>query len=140
MMVAENTRNMYSNFAVNNKDDCLKLHHVGYLINRMVMHGTTNIKSRDLSLSNCLRVGMGGTVTVMKLNKCFSVKVFNTTSNVPFTCCVIRRQCLVATNLEPQASENLSHVIGLLIFYELSTLKGRIIFYFSMAQNVLTFF
>jgi hypothetical protein len=27
-----------------------------------------------------------------------------------------------------------------LIFYELSTLKGRIIFYFSMAQNVLTFF
>ena len=33
-----------SNFAVNNKDDCLKLHHVGYLINRVMMHGTTNIK------------------------------------------------------------------------------------------------
>ena len=33
MMGEESTRNMYSNFAVNNKDDCLKLHHVGYLIN-----------------------------------------------------------------------------------------------------------
>jgi hypothetical protein len=32
MMGAESTRNMYSNLAVNNKYDCLKLHHVGYLI------------------------------------------------------------------------------------------------------------
>jgi hypothetical protein len=32
---AESTRNMYSNFAVNNKDDCLKLHHVGYVMNRI---------------------------------------------------------------------------------------------------------
>jgi hypothetical protein len=31
-MGAESTRNMYSNLAVNNKYDCLKLHHVGYLI------------------------------------------------------------------------------------------------------------
>jgi hypothetical protein len=29
---------------VNNKDDCFKLHHVGYLINTVTMHGTTNIK------------------------------------------------------------------------------------------------
>jgi hypothetical protein len=29
---------------VNNKDDCLKLHHVGYLINKVMMLGTTNIK------------------------------------------------------------------------------------------------
>jgi hypothetical protein len=35
---------LYSNFAVNNKDDCLKPHHVGYLINRVMTHGTTNIK------------------------------------------------------------------------------------------------
>jgi hypothetical protein len=33
MMGAESTRNMQSNFAVNSKDDCLKLHHVGHLIN-----------------------------------------------------------------------------------------------------------
>jgi hypothetical protein len=32
MMGAENTRNMYSNLAEMNKYDCLKLHHVGYLI------------------------------------------------------------------------------------------------------------
>jgi hypothetical protein len=32
MMGAEGTRNMYSNLAVKNKYDCLKLHHVGYLI------------------------------------------------------------------------------------------------------------
>jgi hypothetical protein len=32
MMGAESTRNMYSNLAVNNKYDCLKLLHVGYLI------------------------------------------------------------------------------------------------------------
>jgi hypothetical protein len=32
MMGAESTQNMYSNLAVNNKYDCLKLHHVGYLI------------------------------------------------------------------------------------------------------------
>jgi hypothetical protein len=42
-MGAESTRNTYSNFAVNNKDDCLKLHHVGYLINGVMMHGNTNI-------------------------------------------------------------------------------------------------
>jgi hypothetical protein len=34
MMGAESTRNMYSNFAVNNKDDCLKLRHGGYLTNK----------------------------------------------------------------------------------------------------------
>jgi hypothetical protein len=44
MMGAESSRNTYSNFAVNNKDDCLKLHHVDYLINRAMMHATTNIK------------------------------------------------------------------------------------------------
>ena len=44
MMSAESTRNMYSNFTVSNEDDCLKLHHVGYLVNRVMMHGTTNIK------------------------------------------------------------------------------------------------
>jgi hypothetical protein len=43
-MGAETTRNLYSNFTVNNKDDCLKLHHVGYLINRVMTDGTTNIK------------------------------------------------------------------------------------------------
>jgi hypothetical protein len=32
MMGAESTRNMYSNLAAKNKYDCLKLHHVGYLI------------------------------------------------------------------------------------------------------------
>jgi hypothetical protein len=32
MMGAESTRNMQSNLAVNNKYDCLKLHHVGSLI------------------------------------------------------------------------------------------------------------
>jgi hypothetical protein len=42
MMGAESTRNMYSNLAEKNKYDCLKLHHVGYLI---MMHGTTNIKT-----------------------------------------------------------------------------------------------
>jgi hypothetical protein len=31
-MGAESTRNMYSNLAVKNKYDGLKLHHVGYLI------------------------------------------------------------------------------------------------------------
>jgi hypothetical protein len=31
-MAAETTRNMYSNLAEKNKYDCLKLHHVGYLI------------------------------------------------------------------------------------------------------------
>jgi hypothetical protein len=31
-MGAETTRNMYSNLAEKNKYDCLKLHHVGYLI------------------------------------------------------------------------------------------------------------
>jgi hypothetical protein len=33
MMGVESTRNMYSKFAVYHKDDCLKLHHVGYFIN-----------------------------------------------------------------------------------------------------------
>jgi hypothetical protein len=32
---------------VNNKDDCLKLNHVVYLINRVMMHGTTNIKLKE---------------------------------------------------------------------------------------------
>jgi hypothetical protein len=32
MMGAESTRNMYSNLAVNNKYDCLNLHHIGYLM------------------------------------------------------------------------------------------------------------
>jgi hypothetical protein len=32
MMGAENTRNMYSNLAVKNKYDYLKLHHVAYII------------------------------------------------------------------------------------------------------------
>jgi hypothetical protein len=32
MMGAENTRNMYSNLAVKNKYEFLKLHHVGYLV------------------------------------------------------------------------------------------------------------
>jgi hypothetical protein len=32
MMGAESTRNMYSNLAENKKYDCLKLHHVGYLM------------------------------------------------------------------------------------------------------------
>jgi hypothetical protein len=32
MMDAESTRNMFSNPAVKNKYDCLKLLHVGYLI------------------------------------------------------------------------------------------------------------
>jgi hypothetical protein len=32
MMGAEGTRNMYSNLAEKNKYDCLKLHHVGFLI------------------------------------------------------------------------------------------------------------
>jgi hypothetical protein len=32
MMGAESTRNMQSNLAGKNKYDCLKLHHVGYLI------------------------------------------------------------------------------------------------------------
>jgi hypothetical protein len=32
MMGAERTRNMYSNLEENNKYDCLKPHHVGYLI------------------------------------------------------------------------------------------------------------
>jgi hypothetical protein len=32
MMCAESTQNMYSNLAKKNKYDCLKLHHVGYLI------------------------------------------------------------------------------------------------------------
>jgi hypothetical protein len=35
MMGAENTRNMYSNLAEKNKYDCLKLHHVGYLIKQI---------------------------------------------------------------------------------------------------------
>jgi hypothetical protein len=52
MMGAESTRNMYSNFAVNNKDDCLKPHHVGYLINRVMMHGTTNEKLKFFSLNS----------------------------------------------------------------------------------------
>jgi hypothetical protein len=32
MIGAESTRNMYSNLAEKNKFNCLKLHHVGYLI------------------------------------------------------------------------------------------------------------
>jgi hypothetical protein len=31
-MGGESARNMYNNLAVKNKYDCLKLHHVGYLI------------------------------------------------------------------------------------------------------------
>jgi hypothetical protein len=31
-MGSESARNMYSNLAEKNKYDCLKLHHVGYLI------------------------------------------------------------------------------------------------------------
>jgi hypothetical protein len=38
MMDAESTRNMYSNLAAKNKYDCLKLHHVGYLIKYRVIH------------------------------------------------------------------------------------------------------
>jgi len=38
VMGAESTRNMYSNLAVNNKYDCLKLHHVGYLIIYMYVY------------------------------------------------------------------------------------------------------
>jgi hypothetical protein len=34
-MGAESTQNMSSNIAVNNKYDCLKLHHVGYLIKQI---------------------------------------------------------------------------------------------------------
>ena len=30
----------------NNKDNCFKLHHVGCFINRMMLHGSTNIKFR----------------------------------------------------------------------------------------------
>jgi hypothetical protein len=60
---------------------------------------------------------MDGGTAVTKLNKYFSVMMFSTTSNVLFTCCVIGRQFLAATNLELQASENPSHVIGLLIFF-----------------------
>jgi hypothetical protein len=56
MMGAESTRSMYNSFAVNNKDDCLKLHHVGYLINRVMMHGTTNIKYKKKCL-NVLNFG-----------------------------------------------------------------------------------
>jgi hypothetical protein len=33
---AESTQNMYSNLAVKNKYDCLKLHHVGYLIKYVI--------------------------------------------------------------------------------------------------------
>ena len=41
---------------MNNKDDCLKLHHVGYLINRVMMHGTTNIRFYSfLTTGNLLR-------------------------------------------------------------------------------------
>jgi hypothetical protein len=40
-MGAESTQNMYSHFAVKNKDDCLKLHNVGYLINTVCV--TTEI-------------------------------------------------------------------------------------------------
>jgi hypothetical protein len=32
MIGADSTRNMYSNLAVKNKYDCLKLHHVDYFI------------------------------------------------------------------------------------------------------------
>jgi len=39
MMGAESTRNMQSNLAVNNKYDCLKLHHFGYLIKYNCYHG-----------------------------------------------------------------------------------------------------
>jgi hypothetical protein len=35
MMGAESTRNMYSNLAEKKKYNCLKLHHVGYLIKRI---------------------------------------------------------------------------------------------------------
>jgi hypothetical protein len=35
MMGTESTRNMYSNLAEKNKYNCLKLHHVGYLIKQI---------------------------------------------------------------------------------------------------------
>jgi hypothetical protein len=41
MMGAESTRNMYSNLSVKNKYDCLKLHHVGYLIKQKFKRSTT---------------------------------------------------------------------------------------------------
>ena len=37
---------------MNNKDDCLKLHHVFYLINRVMTHRTTNIKFNLVIISD----------------------------------------------------------------------------------------
>jgi hypothetical protein len=38
--------------------DCLKLHHVGYLTNIVMIHGTTNIKkTADADASVCLLTG-----------------------------------------------------------------------------------
>jgi hypothetical protein len=46
---------------VNNKDDCLKLHHVGCLINRVMMHGATNIKLKFI-LRNLDEMARGGLI------------------------------------------------------------------------------
>ena len=91
-------------------------------------------------LSNCFIVGTGGAVALMKLNKCINVKVLNITSNMLFACCTFRREFLVETNLEFQASEKSEPCNRIIDFFDLSSLKERIIFYFTMAQNVITSF
>jgi len=55
MMGAENTGNMSSNLAVNNKYDCLKLHHVGFLKNTLQKFPTLRNKSdRTSDIRNIL--------------------------------------------------------------------------------------
>jgi hypothetical protein len=49
MMGAESTRNMYSNLAVNNKHDCLKLHHVGCLIKKRPKQILLNLQATAYS-------------------------------------------------------------------------------------------
>jgi hypothetical protein len=51
-MGAESTRNMYSNLAVKNRDDCLKLHHFGYLMkcNFIVCHIFNEIRKINSGL------------------------------------------------------------------------------------------
>jgi hypothetical protein len=49
MMGAESTQKMYSNLAEKNKYNCLKLHHVGYLIKQI--DGARNHRYKNLHTS-----------------------------------------------------------------------------------------
>jgi hypothetical protein len=70
-MGAEGTRNMYSKLAVNNKYDCLKLHHVGYLIKLIQFYLDTSL---HLWIPNVTWTGYMFCNTMLKILNLLKVK------------------------------------------------------------------